>query len=90
METNFEFMWDRWMIPIFKKGYSKELDFFDLHQYCEADTPEVVANRLEKNWNIELKTQRNPSVVRALARAFGWRYLMYAFICLITVSHPLT
>jgi ATP-binding cassette subfamily C (CFTR/MRP) protein 4 len=74
------------MIPIFRKGYGKELDFFDLHKYCEADSPEVVADRLEKNWNIELKTKRNPSVVRALARAFGLRYLVYACICLITVS----
>lgn len=74
------------MIPVFKKGYQKELDVTDLHKYCLSDTPETVADELEKNWNKEIKTQRNPNVVRALARAFGLRYLLYAMICLITVS----
>ena len=78
--------WFRWMIPIFRKGYNKELEFVDLHKYCEADTPERVADRLERNWNKELETQRNPNVVKALGRAFGLRYLLYAAICLITVS----
>lgn len=73
------------MIPIFRKGYRKELEFPDLHKYCEADTPEKVADRLERNWKKELET-KNPSVIRALARAFGLRYIMYAAICIITVS----
>ena len=74
------------MVPMFKKGYGKELDFSDLHRYCEADTPVKVAERLERNWNKELETQKSPNVVRALARAFGLRYLVYACICLVTVS----
>jgi hypothetical protein len=74
-----------WMIPIFKKGYKKEMELPDLHKYCEADTPRLVSDQLEVNWNKELKT-KNPSVVRALARSFGLRYILYACICLLTVS----
>lgn len=74
------------MIPVFKKGYTKELDFSDLHKYCISDTPEHVADKLEKNWITELKTKRNPNVVRALAHAFGLRYILYATICILTVS----
>lgn len=57
----------------------------DLHKYCEADTPRKVADELEKNWKKELK-KKKPNVVRALARSFGLRYIIYACICLLTVS----
>ena len=74
------------MIPLFKSGYRKELNFPDLHNYCEADTPEAVAERLEVCWRKELEKRRHPNVVRALGRAFGLRYICYATICILTVS----
>ena len=61
------------------------MELTDLHEYCQADNPKKVSDELERNWNKELKT-KNPSVVRALARSFGLRYILYASICLLTVN----
>lgn len=75
-------------MPIFKKGYGKELEMSDLHKYCKIDEPIEVANALEVSWNDELK-KKNPSLVRALFTTFGLRYFCYAMILIVSVSHHL-
>lgn len=74
---------------MFKKGYSTELDFEHMHKYCNADNPTKVSERLEANWEEELKNPKKANVVRALAKTFGLRYSIYACICLLTVSQSL-
>lgn len=74
------------MIPIFKKGYSRELEMGDLHKYCKIDEPVQVADALEATWNKELK-KRKPSLVRALFTTFGLRYFCYAMILILSVSN---
>lgn len=74
-----------WVVPLFKKGYRKELNFTDLYRYCTADDPKKATEVVEKNWYKELKKD-DPSIVRALVRSFGFQYTLIAFICLLTVS----
>ena len=37
-----------WLIPLFRVGLKKDLEFDDLDVCCRADDPEVLTNKLEK------------------------------------------
>ena len=37
-----------WMIPLFRTGFRKEIDFGDLDKCCSNDEPRLVTNILER------------------------------------------
>ena len=70
------FWW--WTIGLFKTGYTKVLQTDDLYEPLKTDRSNVLGDRLEKRWTIELenskKHKRRPSLLRAIFRTFLWEY----------------
>ncbi|PSN42283.1 Multidrug resistance-associated protein 4 [Blattella germanica] len=68
-----------WTIDLFKKGYTKELAEEDLYNPLKIDESEYLGNRLEKQWERQVKLSREskgrkPSLLKAIVRAFPWEY----------------
>ncbi|XP_030838051.1 multidrug resistance-associated protein 4 isoform X2 [Strongylocentrotus purpuratus] len=63
-----------WLLPFFKYGYRNTLEQPDLYRICSEDDSNSLADRLERNWNKELKAHENhekkPSLLRALIKTF--------------------
>ncbi|XP_076243243.1 ATP-binding cassette sub-family C member 4 [Calliopsis andreniformis] len=79
------FWW--WTIDLFKTGYRKVLQSDDLYEPLKTDRSNVLGDRLEKRWYIELenakKSKRRPSLLRAIFRTFLWEYSILAFMQLL-------
>ncbi|XP_046746120.1 probable multidrug resistance-associated protein lethal(2)03659 isoform X2 [Diprion similis] len=69
-----------WTIELFKKGYRKVLIADDLHDPLSEDRSTALGDRLEKQWNYELKTARKcgrqPSLLKTIFLTFRWEYFM--------------
>lgn len=67
-----------WTIDLFKIGYRKILQTDDLYTPLKTDRSNVLGDRLEKRWKIEMenskKYKRKASLLRAIFRTFWWEY----------------
>ncbi|PBC32590.1 multidrug resistance-associated protein [Apis cerana cerana] len=67
-----------WTIDLFKIGYRKILQTDDLYTPLKTDRSNVLGDRLEKRWKIEMenskKHKRKASLLRAIFRTFWWEY----------------
>ncbi|PNF20422.1 Multidrug resistance-associated protein 4 [Cryptotermes secundus] len=68
-----------WTVPLFKKGYRKELVEEDLYNPLKTDASEYLGDKLETQWERQLKFTRQsgkkkPSLLKALALTFPWEY----------------
>lgn len=65
-----------WTIPIFFKGYKKELNTDDLYQPLKEHKSDGLGHRLCEAWENELKNARSKGreakLLRAGFRVFGW------------------
>ncbi|KAJ3656111.1 hypothetical protein Zmor_015210 [Zophobas morio] len=83
-----------WALPLFVKGFKKDLVEDDLWGTLKAHESNLLGNRLEQAWLKEENSRRNPSLWRALIRVFGKECVFYAFIVavmefVIKMSQPL-
>lgn len=73
-----------WTIGLFKTGYKKILEREDLYEPLKVDRSNLLGNRLEKRWKIELenskKWKRNPSLLKTIFRTFLWEYFLLGVI----------
>ncbi|XP_076168369.1 ATP-binding cassette sub-family C member 4 [Ptiloglossa arizonensis] len=69
-----------WTIGLFKTGYKKVLQRNDLYDPLKTDRSNILGDRLEKRWNIEVenskKYKRRPSLLKAIFRTFLWEYFI--------------
>jgi ABC-type multidrug transport system fused ATPase/permease subunit len=68
-----------WTVSLFKKGYRKVLVEEDLYNPLKTDASEYLGNKLEKQWEQQLKATRQskgkkPSLLKAIALTFPWEY----------------
>ncbi|KDR20353.1 putative multidrug resistance-associated protein [Zootermopsis nevadensis] len=68
-----------WTVDLFKKGYRKNLVEEDLYNPLKTDASEYLGNKLEKQWEQQLKVTRQskgkkPSLLKAIALTFAWEY----------------
>ncbi|CAK9815097.1 Probable multidrug resistance-associated protein lethal(2)03659 [Anthophora plagiata] len=67
-----------WTIDLFKTGYKKVLQTDDLYDPLKFDRSNILGDRLERRWKIELenskKNRRRASLLRAIFRTFMWEY----------------
>ncbi|CAK9798979.1 Probable multidrug resistance-associated protein lethal(2)03659 [Anthophora quadrimaculata] len=67
-----------WTIDLFKTGYRKVLQTDDLYDPLKFDRSNLLGDRLERRWKIELenskKKRRRASLLRAIFRTFMWEY----------------
>ncbi|XP_077300828.1 ATP-binding cassette sub-family C member 4-like [Arctopsyche grandis] len=80
-------LWFLWMLPLFRKGLSKDLTVTDLCQPVKDDLSEELANKLEKKWFEEIIKARSagkkPSLLKALVRTFISYYILDGFLLFI-------
>lgn len=75
------------MLPIFYKGYKKELEVSDMFETLQEHRSDKMGDKLEAAWEKERvlakKASRDPSLLRALLREFGLYLFMYG--CIVAV-----
>lgn len=74
------------MIPIFKKGNKTDLEFEHLCRCCADDETDKVSSNLGDKWNEESKKNADPSLMKAIIKAFWPKYLIAAATIFFSVS----
>ncbi|ETE70047.1 Cystic fibrosis transmembrane conductance regulator, partial [Ophiophagus hannah] len=75
-----ENFWERWTKPILKKGYRQRLELSDIYQIPAADSADNLSEKLEREWDRELASKKNPKLINALRRCFFWKFMLYGII----------
>ncbi|XP_077987886.1 ATP-binding cassette sub-family C member 4-like isoform X2 [Glandiceps talaboti] len=73
-----------WVCPLFRQGYKHSLKTDDLYQVPRPDASDLLADKLEEEWEKELQKhkegrKKEPSLLSAIWRAF-WLYLIMWFL----------
>ncbi|XP_054093448.1 cystic fibrosis transmembrane conductance regulator isoform X2 [Callithrix jacchus] len=69
-----------WTRPILKKGYRQRLELSDIYQIPSADSADNLSEKLEREWDRELASKKNPKLINALRRCFFWRFTFYGIL----------
>ncbi|XP_058384894.1 cystic fibrosis transmembrane conductance regulator [Diceros bicornis minor] len=69
-----------WTRPILRKGYRQRLELSDIYQIPSADSADNLSEKLEREWDRELASKKNPKLINALRRCFFWRFMFYGII----------
>ncbi|XP_035866733.1 cystic fibrosis transmembrane conductance regulator isoform X3 [Phyllostomus discolor] len=69
-----------WTRPILKKGYRQRLELSDIYQIPSADSADNLSEILEREWDRELASKKNPKLINALRRCFFWRFMFYGIL----------
>ncbi|KAL9890469.1 probable multidrug resistance-associated protein lethal(2)03659 [Glossina fuscipes] len=74
-------------LPTFFKGRKKTLDTKDLYRALKEHKAETLGNKLCQSWEKELKltenSKREPNLLRATMRVFGWRFALLGLVLFI-------
>ncbi|XP_046746905.1 ATP-binding cassette sub-family C member 4-like [Diprion similis] len=67
-----------WTLPIFRKGYKRDLQIEDLYDPLKSNESESLGDRLEREWKKELakRPKSHPSLLRALIRIFWMPFMI--------------
>ncbi|KAL6034547.1 hypothetical protein STEG23_034985, partial [Scotinomys teguina] len=69
-----------WTTPILKKGYRQRLELSDICQAPSSDLADHVSEKLEREWDREQASKKNPKLINALRRCFFWRFIFYGIL----------
>ncbi|KAF5907627.1 cystic fibrosis transmembrane conductance regulator, partial [Clarias magur] len=70
-----------WTSPIMRKGFREKLKPSDVYQSPSQDAADVLAERLEKEWDREvISAKKKPSLLRALSRCFIRPFLLFGVL----------
>uniref|UniRef100_A0A7N5P2F1 Cystic fibrosis transmembrane conductance regulator n=1 Tax=Ailuropoda melanoleuca TaxID=9646 RepID=A0A7N5P2F1_AILME len=69
-----------WTGPILSKGYRQRLELSDIYQIPSADSADNLSEKLEREWDRELASKKNPKLINALRRCFFWRFMFYGIL----------
>nr|KAF6337901.1 CF transmembrane conductance regulator [Pipistrellus kuhlii] len=69
-----------WTGPILWKGYKQRLELSDIYQIPSADSADNLSEILEREWDRELASKKNPKLINALRRCFFWRFMFYGIL----------
>ncbi|WAR27474.1 MRP4-like protein [Mya arenaria] len=76
----------RWMNPLFKKGYVRQLEVEDMYNVVAEDQSDRLGDQLEKEWAKEIEKSNagrgKPSLFWALFRMFGLEYMLFGLVLL--------
>ncbi|XP_006859377.1 PREDICTED: cystic fibrosis transmembrane conductance regulator [Chrysochloris asiatica] len=73
----FSSLYFSWIRPILSKGYRQRLELSDIYQIPSADSADNLSEKLEREWDRELASKKNPKLINALRRCFFWRFMIY-------------
>ncbi|XP_066218646.1 cystic fibrosis transmembrane conductance regulator isoform X1 [Saccopteryx leptura] len=69
-----------WTTTILRKGYRQRLELSDIYQIPSADSADNLSESLEREWDRELASKKNPKLINALRRCFFWRFMFYGIL----------
>ncbi|XP_059567616.1 cystic fibrosis transmembrane conductance regulator isoform X4 [Myotis daubentonii] len=69
-----------WNGPILWKGYKQRLELSDIYQISSADSADNLSEILEREWDRELASKKNPKLINALRRCFFWKFMFYGIL----------
>ncbi|XP_075413485.1 cystic fibrosis transmembrane conductance regulator [Tenrec ecaudatus] len=69
-----------WTRPILRKGYRKRLELSDIYQIPSVDSADNLSEKLEREWDRELASKKNPTLINALRRCFFGRFMFYGIL----------
>ncbi|XP_060229830.1 cystic fibrosis transmembrane conductance regulator [Meriones unguiculatus] len=69
-----------WTTPILRKGYRHRLELSDIYQAPSTDSADHVSEQLEREWDREQASKKNPKLINALRRCFFWKFIFYGFL----------
>ncbi|GAB1290580.1 Cystic fibrosis transmembrane conductance regulator [Apodemus speciosus] len=69
-----------WTTPILRKGYRHHLELSDIYQAPSADLADHLSEKLEREWDREQASKKNPQLIHALRRCFFWRFTFYGIL----------
>ncbi|KAM9216934.1 cystic fibrosis transmembrane conductance regulator [Dugong dugon] len=69
-----------WTRPILRKGYRQRLELLDIYQIPSVDSADNLSEKLEREWDRELASKKNPRLINALRRCFFWRFMFYGIL----------
>ncbi|XP_023619376.1 cystic fibrosis transmembrane conductance regulator isoform X7 [Myotis lucifugus] len=69
-----------WTGPILGKGYRQRLELSDIYQISSADSADNLSEILEREWDRELASKKNPKLINALRRCFFWKFMFYGIL----------
>ncbi|CAB3386319.1 Hypothetical predicted protein [Cloeon dipterum] len=87
-----------WTYGIFAKGYKNEMKIDDLYSTLPDHRSARVGNKLEKNWDEEIKNaqrkKKTPSFFKAAFKTFGLKYCAYGLVLfflemVVRISQPI-
>lgn len=68
------------MLPIFKKGWKRNLELKDISVAPKADQSRTLGSKLEENYNYELNNRTEPSFMRAIVKTFGLQLVLFSLL----------
>jgi ABC-type multidrug transport system, ATPase and permease components len=68
-----------WTIPLFKKGYHKDLAEEDLYNPLKKDKSQYLGDKLEVEWEKQMK-KKKPSLLKAIGWSFRWEYTILGLL----------
>lgn len=78
-----------WMNSFFAKGSKQSIDEDDMLELSKKDTSEVVCQKLEDSWNLELNKRKHggkPSLTRAIIKTYAFFFLKIGILILLEES----
>ncbi|KAM6202279.1 cystic fibrosis transmembrane conductance regulator [Rhynchocyon petersi] len=69
-----------WTRPILRKGYRQRLELSDIYYVVSDDSADNLSERLEREWDRELASKKNPRLINALRRCFFWKFMFYGIL----------
>ena len=69
----------RWLFPLLRKGYKKDLQINDIYGVLKNDKSERIGSRLQLCWDKELQKAKEqekyrPNLLKAIANCFAFSY----------------
>lgn len=68
------------MLPLFKKGYKSNITINDIGNPPRVDLSRSLGLKLQHNYNQEILNKKEPSLMRALFKTFGFQLLIFTFL----------
>lgn len=68
------------MLPLLKRGYNNNITIDDIGNPPTIDLSRTLGLRLQQNYNQEILNKKEPSLLRALFKTFGFQLLLFCFL----------
>jgi hypothetical protein len=72
-----------WALPLFVKNYKKDFTEDNIYPNLTEHSSKNLGDELEEKWREELDYRKNPSLLRALFRMFGKKFMLHGLLLFV-------